>query len=131
NCLYSSSRFMLASWLFLVLCHESNIGTLNAFPGTRVKYSGSTTFRGVAVPSTELSPFSFVDCNNKEGIKWPKKFAFEPTEELGRAYWIARTDSCHHPVTQKAVRKLGTAEACLTAPIFVSVIALYRLHVVA
>src|SRR5262245_43363994 len=80
NCLYSSSRFMLASWLFLVLCHESNIGTLNAFPGTRVKYSGSTTFRGVAVPSTELSPFSFVDCNNKEGIKWPKKFAFEPTE---------------------------------------------------
>src|SRR4029453_10597782 len=56
---------------------------------------------------------------------------FGPTSIAGASLLIERTASNHHPVPPKAVRKLGTAEVCLTVPIFLSDIGLYPPHVVA
>src|SRR5262249_48898071 len=49
-----------------------------------------------------------------------------------RTSLLDRADSSyHHPVPQKAVRKVGTAEVLGDGPYFVSVIALHPPHVVA
>jgi hypothetical protein len=66
----------------------------------------------------------------RAGISSRKSSLSDRPIAIGRAYWIERTASYHHPVPQKAVRKVGTAEVLSDGPYLWGVIALYPPHVV-